>query len=89
MQYYNGNGPIGGRNVSQIITNVVRGLAANPKRKFSYVEQAFFQVWFETQGADVQATTKQLVANGQLEFRMYKQPDDSAHPPTTSSPSTP
>ena len=48
--------------MSQIITNVVRGLAANPKRKFSYVEQAFFQVWFETQGADVQATTKQLVA---------------------------
>ena len=44
MQYYLGNGPIGGRNVSQIITNVVRGLAADPKRRFSYVEQAFFQV---------------------------------------------
>ena len=39
MQYFRGDGPIGGRNVSQILTNVVRGLAADPKRRFSYVEQ--------------------------------------------------
>ena len=65
---YYGNGPIGGRNVSQIITNVVRGLAADPKRRFSYVEQAFFQIWFETQADDVKATVRTLVANRQLVF---------------------
>ena len=68
MQYYLGNGPIGGRNVSQILTNIVRGLAADPKRRASYVEQAFFQLWYETQSLDVQATVRTLVASKQLVF---------------------
>ena len=65
---YHGNGPIGGRNVSKIIANVVKGLSANPKRRFSYVEQAYFQIWFETQTPDVQAQVKKLVAAKQLTF---------------------
>jgi len=68
LQYYNGNGPIGGRNVSRIIEKVVDALTANPARKFVYVEQAFFQLWFETQSPGVQAQTKALVANKQLQF---------------------
>ncbi len=44
MQYYSGTGPIHGRNVTKIIDEVVTALLANPKRKFSVVEQAFFQV---------------------------------------------
>ena len=44
MQYYHGNGPIGGRNVSRILEQVTIALAADPARKFSVTEQAFFQM---------------------------------------------
>lgn len=44
MQYFYGTGPIAGRNVSRILRAVVAGLVADPKRRFSYVEQAYFQV---------------------------------------------
>lgn len=100
-QYYNGNGPIGGRNVSQILRAVTAGLLANASRRFVYVrqraafivgegrrgivhprcnnstpspppfskvEQAFFQIWFETQDSDTQTAVKGLVASGQLTF---------------------
>lgn len=68
MQYYEGNGPIGGRNVSKIISQVVQGLLADPQRRFSYVEMAFFQIWFETQSPALQAQVQQLVASKQLVF---------------------
>ena len=38
-QYYYGNGPLSNHNVSKIITQVVKGLLADPRRRFSYVEQ--------------------------------------------------
>lgn len=68
MQYYLGTGPIHGRNVSQIIEMVTAGLMMNPARKFSVVEQAFFQIWMETQTPALQAQVKSLVASGQLQF---------------------
>ena len=43
-------------------------LLANPARKFSVVEQAYFQIWYETQAAPVQAQVQGLVASGQLVF---------------------
>lgn len=39
MQYYYGNGPLSHHNVSMIISQVVQGLLADPRRRFSYVEQ--------------------------------------------------
>ena len=44
MQYFLGNGPLGARNVTKVISNVVTGLLQNASRRFTYVEQAFFQV---------------------------------------------
>jgi alpha-mannosidase len=68
LQYYYGNGPLGARNVSRVIANVVSGLLENSARKFSYVEQAFFQIWYETQTPVLQAQVRDLVASGQLVF---------------------
>jgi len=68
MQYYDGDGPIGGRNVSRILRAVVAGLQQDPRRRFSYVEQAYFQVWFETQSPATQAAVRALVASKQLVF---------------------
>jgi hypothetical protein len=69
LQYFNGNGPIHGRNVSFILEQVVQGLLANPKRRFTYVEQAFFQLWYETQTPALQAQVQGLVKSRQLVFQ--------------------
>jgi len=61
MEYYN-------QQVVFIINAVVAGLQRNSSRKFSYVEQAFFQYWYETQNVTTQNIVKGLVANGQLTF---------------------
>lgn len=66
QQYFDGTGPIHGRNVSKILTNVVTALKRDPARKFSYVEQAFFVKWWEMQTPAMQADVKSLVAAGQL-----------------------
>ena len=69
MQYFDGNGPLGtGRNVTKILTNVITGLIADPRRRFSYVEQAYFQIFYETRTPAMQATIRGLVANKQLVF---------------------
>jgi hypothetical protein len=47
---------------------VTEELAKNPARKFIYVEQAFFQMWWERQTPAVQTQFKTFVANGQFEF---------------------
>lgn len=58
---------------------MIASLAANPKRKFIFVEIAFFsrfvghfflitQRWWREQDDETKAITKQLIANGQLEF---------------------
>ena len=59
MQYFLGNGPLGARNVTKVISNVVAGLLENPARRFTYVEQAFFQVWYETQTPSLQQQVSQ------------------------------
>jgi alpha-mannosidase len=68
MQYFQGTGPIQGRNVTRILTAVIAGLLEDPKRRFSYVEQAYFQVFFENQSPEMQATIRGLVASRQLVF---------------------
>jgi hypothetical protein len=54
--------------VKYILDTVVEELLKDPQRKFIYVEQAFFQMWWVRQPAEIQANVKTLVANGQLEF---------------------
>ena len=68
QQYFDGTGPIKGRNVSKILTNVIAGLKRNATRKFTYCEQAFFAKWYETQTPGMQDDVKNLVATGQLVF---------------------
>ena len=54
--------------VQYILKSVTAALIRNPARKFMYVEQAFFQrFWREATEYD-KNITRQLVANGQLEF---------------------
>lgn len=68
-QYYMGaNNSIQHAAVHHILDTVVEELQKNPNRKFIYVEQAFFQMWWERQTEEVQAATKTLVSNGQIEF---------------------
>ena len=66
--YYGANNSIQHANVNSIISANVLSLLENPDRKFIYVEQAFFQRWWEEQTADKQADVRGLVARGQLEF---------------------
>ena len=54
--------------VRQILDSVLLGLTQNPARRFSYGEQAFFQRWYRTLGADRRLQVQQVVASGQLEF---------------------
>jgi hypothetical protein len=69
MEYYNGRVPSDyGQNVSLILNSVIPALLADPKRRFAYVEQAYFVLWFETQSLATQAQVKALVASRQLVF---------------------
>lgn len=68
-QYYMGaNNSIQHAAVHHILDTVVEELQKNPARKFIYVEQAFFQMWWQRQSPEIQAQTKTLISNGQIEF---------------------
>lgn len=54
--------------VRDIISSVVGNLLQDPNRKFSYVESAFFWMWWQEQTELVKMHVKQLVENGRLEF---------------------
>ena len=66
--YYGANNSIQHANVNSIISAHVLALAENMDRKFSYVEQAFFQRWWSEQDTDKQNLVRGLVDRGQLEF---------------------
>ena len=69
MQYYTGReGSDYGQNVSAILGTVIPALLEDPKRRFSYVEQAYFQLHFERQSLAVQDQIRALVASRQLVF---------------------
>ena len=68
-QYYLGaNNSIQHAAVRHILDTVVEQLQLDANRKFIYVEQAFFQMWWQRQTPQVQQIVRGLVANGQLEF---------------------
>ncbi|KAI5712164.1 hypothetical protein M8J75_006364 [Diaphorina citri] len=54
--------------VQFILDSVVRELIADPKKKFIYVETAFFWKWWTKQDDLVQKQVKLLVNEGRLEF---------------------
>ena len=54
--------------VQHILTSVVVALHRVPERKFTYVEQAFFQRWWRQQTEAMRNMTRQLVQSGRLEF---------------------
>ena len=68
-QYYVGlNKTIDSSVVQYILHTVIDELQANPQRKFMYVEQAFFQRFWQQQTDARKADIQQLVKNKQLEF---------------------
>lgn len=55
-------------NVNATINSVVRGLLANPDRRFIQVEMAYFSRWWSEQTNDTKEDVKMLVREGRLEF---------------------
>jgi lysosomal alpha-mannosidase len=47
---------------------MVESLVANPERKFSEVEMAFFKRWYDKQNDKTKQDVKNLITNGQLEI---------------------
>ena len=56
------------QNVYYILDTVVPRLAEDPNRRFMYVETGFFARWWDQQPQRIKTLTKQLVAEGRLEF---------------------
>ena len=50
----------------KIITSVVDALSEDSSRKFVYVEQVFFQMWWNDQPERVRSVVRQLVAGAPL-----------------------
>ncbi|KAF0702194.1 hypothetical protein AaE_016066 [Aphanomyces astaci] len=54
--------------VDYILDTVVTELQKDPKRRFMYVEQSFFQRWWREQSKETKKIVKKLVKNGQLDL---------------------
>ena len=68
-QYATGsNNSIQFTNVNLEIDTVLMSLAQNIDRKFMFVEQAFFQRWWEAASSEERELMQQVVAAGQMEF---------------------
>ena len=66
--YYGSNQTIANGAVQYVLDSVITALVADPKKKFSYVEMAFFYRWWREQDEDRQEQVRTLLKNGQLEF---------------------
>ena len=68
-QYYYGlNSTIQNACVSCILDTVIHELQRNPNRKFTYVEMAFFSMWWDDQSTYTKDIVRELVKNKQLSF---------------------
>jgi hypothetical protein len=68
-QYYFGSyNSLENAGVQYILDTLITALNENPDRKFIYVEQAFFQMWWAEQTDAKKEQVKQLLQNGQLSF---------------------
>nr|XP_036215974.1 lysosomal alpha-mannosidase [Bactrocera oleae] len=66
--YYGSRNSIQRAGVQYILYNVVQELLKDSKRRFIYVESAFFFKWYNEQSADIKSKVKTLVNGGRLEF---------------------
>ena len=66
--YYGTNNTIQHANVNSIISSVIRALQEDHRRTFTYVEMAFFSMWYNEQHPTKQDQVKDLVKQGQLNF---------------------
>ncbi|EEZ99703.1 Alpha-mannosidase 2-like Protein [Tribolium castaneum] len=66
--FYGANNSIQNAGVQYIIDSVIDELKKDPKRKFIYVETAYFWKWWIHQHDFVKHQVKTYVNNGQLEF---------------------
>jgi alpha-mannosidase len=68
-QYYVGsNNSIQVACVQNVLDSIVPALLADKNRKFIYVEQAFFQRWWNEQSEEIKRIVKELIHSGQLEL---------------------
>lgn len=68
-QYYVGaNNSIQHAGVQYVIDSVIQHLQEDPRRKFIYVEIAFFMRWWREQTPETKGKVRKLVQDGQLEF---------------------
>ena len=68
-QYYYGfNNTIQNCAVKYILDTAIAALAQNPNRTFTYVEMAFFDMWWREQSGETKTLVKRLVQSGQLSF---------------------
>lgn len=69
MQYYVGSKQETQRaSVRYVLDTTIRALLEDSKRKFIYVEVAFFERWWTEQTDAMKDKVRELVHNGQLEF---------------------
>ena len=68
-QYFYGfNSTIQNCAVKYILDTAIAALEQNPDRTFTYVEMAFFDMWWREQSDETKALVKRLVKHGQLSF---------------------
>ena len=68
-EYFTGSqNSIYAASVSDVLDSVMVALAADPARRFTYVEMAYFWRWWSTQTAATRSTVAGFVASGQLTF---------------------
>ncbi|KAK8799679.1 hypothetical protein WA158_006227 [Blastocystis sp. Blastoise] len=58
------------KSVRSILDTAISALKKNKDRKFTYVEQAFFQRWWNEKDENVRNDVRELVRNGQLELNL-------------------
>eukprot|EP00117_Sycon_ciliatum_P000808 scpid87007/ scgid2702/ Lysosomal alpha-mannosidase; Lysosomal acid alpha-mannosidase; Mannosidase alpha class 2B member 1; Mannosidase alpha-B len=66
--YYGTNTTIANGAVQYILDSVIASLIADPNKKFSYVEMAFFFRWWREQSDTMKDQVRNLVKDGRLEF---------------------
>ena len=70
LQYYYGTGPYGPqfRNATKVFSQVIKGLLEDPARRMSFVEQGFWQLFYESASAEMKADFRSLVSDRRLVF---------------------
>ncbi|TGZ60622.1 hypothetical protein CRM22_008433 [Opisthorchis felineus] len=68
--YYGSNNYIQKAGVQYILDTVVQALAADPERRFTYVEMAFFTRWWRAQSPKIKELVSRLVKSGRLQFAL-------------------